>query len=82
MSKKTFITEKGQGYDAAFFPRAEKAAAPTTGEVPEEIAESASTVSVLFRIPESLKIKLDTHCAQNRITKQQFLTNLIKNNIE
>ena len=41
-------------------------------------APNDELVSVLFRIPVDLKIRLDTHCAKNRISKQDFITSLIE----
>ena len=48
----------------------------------KESPSSDELVSVLIRIPVDLKIKLDTHCAKNRISKQDFITALITKNLE
>ena len=44
-------------------------------------ASSADLVSILIRIPEELKMKLDIYCVQNRISKQAFISNLIDKSI-
>jgi len=63
---------------------------PTTKPSPDEDKTSSSPVSklnrlsatgedskIIFRLPVEVKIKLDIYCAQNRITKQDFISDLI-----
>jgi hypothetical protein len=73
MSKKTFAS----GIDALLTPTTKK-------ESPEQKIEPAREpqTSVMFRMPVSLKIKMEHFCADNRIKQQELITNAIKNYIE
>jgi hypothetical protein len=44
-------------------------------------AEGSDITAVYVRFPVSLKIQLDSYCAQHRISRQQFITDLVRNAI-
>jgi len=75
MAKKTFTS----GLDALLTPTTEqKRATPLEKKSKAKDSQPSETlISLLIRIPVDLKIKLDIYCAQNRITKQNFITALI-----
>ena len=56
------------------FPGQQKKSVPT--------ASSGDDVKVIFRLPSDIKMQLDLHCVRNRITKQDFISNLIINSLD
>jgi hypothetical protein len=54
---------------------------PKSQPSPRQQPPPDELTSILIRIPIDLKIKLDLHCAANRLSKQSFITSLIEANI-
>ena len=42
---------------------------------------SGKEAKILIRLPADIKMKLDLYCIHNRTTKQEFVANLIINNL-
>jgi hypothetical protein len=79
MAKKTFASGLDRLLEPTTKDKTTSLQSPSSPKSPESppLQDPGEPVSILIRIPVDLKIKLDTHCAQNRITKQNFITNLI-----
>ena len=89
MSKKTFTS----GLEALFTPTDNKitetetkfAPVPVPSPSPDDPAVDPAVeklVAVHFQMPLSLKIRLDTFCSINQISKRDLISNLITNHIE
>jgi hypothetical protein len=72
MAKKTFTT----GIDTLISSTTKK-----DNGSPAQIQQEELT-SVMFRIPVSLKIKMEHYCTDNRIKQQELIINAIKKHIE
>ena len=72
MVKKTFTS----GIDALLSPTTKK-----DSESPAQKQQEKQT-SVMFRIPVSLKIRMEHYCTDNRIKQQDFIVKAIRNYID
>ena len=83
MAKKSF----SKGLDALLTPTTkpvsdEAQLSPAPAVKPNRHATTGEDSKIIFRLPVDVKIKLDIYCAQNRITKQNFISNLIINSLD
>jgi hypothetical protein len=82
MAKKSFTT----GLDNLLTPTLPVANKPTAKQTRKSVIARPPTASgelaqMMILIPVELKIKLDTYCAQNRISKKDFIISLIAERI-